>query len=80
MNTKLLPCPFCGETPIFSDVEERDDRRYMRMLLECCITMSASIGYSKFKYMSDKEVKDYLTSKLINKWNSRLVTEDEEDG
>jgi hypothetical protein len=70
--SQLKLCPFCGGTPIFNDVEERDDRRYMVMELEVCARMSSSIGYGKFKTMTDKAIKEELTSRLIERWNKRV--------
>ena len=70
-NTKFLPCPFCGEQPIISHVEDRDDRRYMVMELECCVTMSVAIGYGQYKNMTDMEIEADLASQLLKKWNER---------
>ena len=71
MSDIFSPCPFCGSAPTLSDVEERDDRRYMVMELGCCSTMTASIGYGRFKDMTHEEIRNELIDKLAEKWNSR---------
>lgn len=74
-NITLLPCPFCGNVPSFTGVEDRDDRRYMEMELECCVTMTASIGYGRFRSMTPAEIKDDLTRQLVEQWNRRHIEE-----
>lgn len=70
---EFLPCPFCGETPSISEVEDRDDRRYMAMELECCVTMSAEIGYGRYRSMTAAAINDYLVSRLADQWNVRVI-------
>lgn len=67
----LLDCPFCGGTPKFSTANERDDRRYVAMELECCVVMTDSIGWGRFKSMTDDEIKAELTASLTKTWNTR---------
>lgn len=74
-NFTLLPCPFCGNVPFFSSVEARDDGRYMAMDLVCCVTMTASIGYGRFRNMTPAEIKDDLTHQLVEQWNRRHTEE-----
>lgn len=69
----LLPCPFCSDTPTYSDVQEKDDRRYMQMSLMCCISMSESIGYGQFKNMSDVAIESELKNALLTAWNTRAA-------
>lgn len=71
MDTELKPCPFCGEAPTFSDVEEMDDRRYMLLTLNCCISMGATIGYGGYKGMTTDAIRASLTAELTERWNTR---------
>lgn len=75
-DKKLKPCPFCGGRPGFSDVEEMDDRRYVKMELECCGVMTAVIGYQRYSNMTDSAIHAELTDRLVEQWNAR---EDEQD-
>lgn len=77
MNEKLLPCPFCGGQPVFSSPYEHDDRRAMRMDLECCVTMRESIPYYRFKEMTEKEIEKKLVKELIKEWNTRVQPDEE---
>lgn len=70
-ETPVKPCPFCGSQPRFSDVEYIDDRRYVQMELECCVTMSAVLGYQKYSGMTDKAIHAVLTDRLTKHWNIR---------
>lgn len=69
--SELRECPFCGCQPTFSEVEEKDDRRYMEMRLECCATMRSTICYSSFKSMTDAAIESELRHDLVNDWNRR---------
>lgn len=72
----LKPCPFCRNVPTPSVVEEMDDRRYVRMQIECCVTMSTGIGWSRYKNMSEAAIKSELLADLTKQWNDRdVVTE-----
>lgn len=79
----LLSCPFCSSVPTFSDVEEKDDRRYVEMRLECCITMQAGIGWRSYRDMSHPDRKEHLQKELTASWNKRAyplsVTDMDED-
>lgn len=67
----LKPCPFCDNTPSFTSVEIMDERRYVEMKLICCIEMSETLGFSKYKDMLEPDIADYLKLQLIDRWNIR---------
>lgn len=75
---ELQPCPFCGDIPYFSEVMEKDDRRYMQRNLICCVSMRTTIGYGRFKNMTDKAIEAELTESLIKQWNARNKPEIDE--
>ena len=77
--TDLLPCPFCGGDPWFDKPQAYDDRRYMAMHLECCAKMQATIGYSKYRNMSEEDIAAALKQQLIAAWNTRTPTPDPRD-
>lgn len=75
--SELKPCPHCGGQPYFSEVEEKDDRRYMQIELTCCATYTQAIGWGKYKSMSESEIKNYLTEGVTEQWNNRRIDSDE---
>lgn len=68
---KLIPCPFCGGVPAFTAAQVKDDRRYVQMELECCITMTTNISYPHFTKMSPTDLDYHLKATLTAQWNQR---------
>jgi len=64
-------CPFCGNKPYFTDVEWKDDSRYIQLSLECCVSMSEAIGWYKAKDMTISDITSELKNRLSLRWNTR---------
>jgi hypothetical protein len=73
---KLSKCPFCGDIPAFSNYELKDDNRYAKMTLECCIRMSASIPYGQFRLMTNEQIDRKLRSELLAQWENRAPADE----
>lgn len=73
-------CPFCGSQPtlISHDFSFEDDHRYVSLQVKCCSKMEVSIGYGTYRHMQQKDIQQALKTKLLEKWNRRFVTEEEE--
>lgn len=70
----LKTCPFCNSgTPEFSDMYERDERRYYCMDLSHCASMHAeTTSYrSKSWYWTLEEMEENLRKELADRWNDR---------
>lgn len=67
----LKPCPFCGDKPTFSDIKDPDERRYMMMELECCVTMRTSISYPDYNKLPGEALANVLKHQLVAQWNAR---------
>lgn len=78
MTTQLLPCPFCGDLPTFTDWVHKDDRRYVAMELECCVTMKSSISWPDYAKMPDALIDEQLKADLTKDWNTRVDTNKDE--
>lgn len=52
-------------------MEDIDDRRYMLLTLDCCVSMRATIGFGDYKDMTTDAIQASLTAELIKRWNSR---------
>lgn len=68
---ELKPCPFCGGLPEFTEVEEEDERRYMKMTLDCCVSMKATVGWGTYRHMTAEAIQTALETDLIERWNAR---------
>ncbi len=75
MSHVLTRCPFCGDRPSFSSVEEKDERRYMGMQIECCVTMKEGIGWHRYRDMTKAAIKSELEAALTKQWNERYTPE-----
>lgn len=74
MSEQLKLCPFCGGLPYFSKVSEVDDCMFME--LTCCTTMSKSVGWGKYRNMSEEEIHAHLKAQLVAEWNTRYASEE----
>lgn len=71
----LLPCPFCDNQPAFSCVEEKDERRYVAMRLDCwCgVEMKETLSFGQYRNLTGKQIEYDLKSKLTKRWNIRAL-------
>lgn len=67
----LKCCPFCGEQPAFSEHYTIADRRYVRMNLECCVSMTDDIPWEKYRGLPEEQVAAQLKESLAASWNGR---------
>jgi hypothetical protein len=67
----LNPCPFCGACPEYSDVEERDDRRYVEMQLQCCVTMATTVSWPAWSETPLPQLRVQMRKTLAEQWNTR---------
>jgi Lar family restriction alleviation protein len=76
-DRELLPCPFCGDTPVFEGDGEnwQDERRYVQMKLVCCTSMSKAIGWNRARDMTPKAREAELRAKLTEQWNRRAYAD-----
>lgn len=80
-ETKLLPCPFCGDTPQFKGSAEdwQDEHRYVELSLTCCVTMTEAIGWRQAKDLTVEARTSELQTRLTKLWNTRRVDNEDED-
>lgn len=69
-------CPFCGCTPTFTKAYEYDDRRAMRMRLECCVKMITGISWPDYAALTDAQLDAELRRDLTKEWNTRYTPEE----
>lgn len=68
------PCPFCEGTPILTDLEDEDERRWWVRELQCesCeVSMRESITFNTYASMPKAQAALLVATKLIEKWNKR---------
>jgi hypothetical protein len=79
MSNELKPCPFCGCSPGFGEVYDRDDGRYMSMRLTCSACdarLSACIPFGEFRKMEPGAIEAALKAQLATDWNRRVPDPD----
>ena len=74
---ELKLCPFCGNTPYFSGdtAQWQDESRYVKLSIECCVTMTEVIGWFRARDMTVNQRTEELQTRLSERWNNRYTGE-----